>query len=90
MKALECALEKHSIFNTKARKTIVELNKICLNNVFTQQVNQLPKRTALQPVTITHFHWQILLYITSYRRLLVCQVRRTIAVHQLDNRIRNI
>jgi len=34
-KALECALEKHSNINTKARKIIVELNNICLDNVAT-------------------------------------------------------
>jgi len=35
-KRLECALEKHSDFSAEARKIIVELNKICLNNVVTQ------------------------------------------------------
>jgi len=34
-KALECALEKHSKFNTKTRKIIVGLKEICLNNVVT-------------------------------------------------------
>jgi len=32
-KALECALEKHSNFNTNAQKIIVQLNEICVNNV---------------------------------------------------------
>ena len=36
IKALECALEKHSYYSAEARKIIVELNKICLNNVVTQ------------------------------------------------------
>ena len=40
-KALECALEKHSDNSAEARKIIVELNKICLNNVVTQYGNQL-------------------------------------------------
>jgi len=40
-KALECALDKHSKFNTKAREIIVELNKIYLNNVVTQYGDQL-------------------------------------------------
>ena len=41
-KALECAMEKHSlILSTKADKIIVELNKICLNITVTQYGNQL-------------------------------------------------
>jgi len=40
-KALEYSMEKRSIFNTKTRKIIVELNKICLNNSATQFYNQL-------------------------------------------------
>jgi len=40
-KALECALEKHSGCSAEARKIIVELNKICLNNVVTQYGDQL-------------------------------------------------
>ena len=39
--ALECALERHSIFNNEARKSIVELKKICLNNIVTQYGSQL-------------------------------------------------
>jgi len=46
--ALECVLEKDSIFNTKARKIIVKLNKICLNNFVTHFSNQLYiKKTQL-------------------------------------------
>ena len=43
LKALECALEKHSDYSAEARKIIVELNKICLNNVdvVTQYGDQL-------------------------------------------------
>jgi len=33
--------EEKSNFNTKARKIIVKLNKICLNNVVTQYRDQL-------------------------------------------------
>ena len=40
-KALECALEKHSNFNTNAQKIIVKLIEICLNNVVTQYGDQL-------------------------------------------------
>jgi len=40
-KALECALEKHSGYSAEARKIIVELNKISLNNVVTQCGDQL-------------------------------------------------
>jgi len=40
-KALECALKKHSDYSAEARKIIVELNKICLNNVVTQYGDQL-------------------------------------------------
>jgi len=40
-KALECALEKHSNFNTNAQNIIVKLNEICLNNVVTQYGDQL-------------------------------------------------
>ena len=40
-KALECALETHSDYSSEARKIIVELNKICLNNVVTQDGDQL-------------------------------------------------
>jgi len=40
-KALECPLEKHSDYSADARKIIVELNKICLNNVVTQYGDQL-------------------------------------------------
>ena len=40
-KALECALEKPSDYSAEARKIIVELNKICLNNVVTQYGDQL-------------------------------------------------
>ena len=40
-KALECALGKHSDYSAEARKIIVELNKICLNNVVTQYGDQL-------------------------------------------------
>jgi len=40
-KALECALEKHSDYSAEARKIIIELNKICLNNVVTQYGDQL-------------------------------------------------
>jgi len=40
-KVFECALEKHSVFNTKAHKIVAELNKICLNKVLTQYGNQL-------------------------------------------------
>ena len=40
-KALECALEKHSDYSAEARKIIVELNKICLNNVVAQYGDQL-------------------------------------------------
>ena len=40
-KALECALEKHSNYSAEARKIIVELNKICLNNVVTQYGDRL-------------------------------------------------
>ena len=35
-KALGCSLEVHSIFNTRASEIIVELNRICLNNVVLQ------------------------------------------------------
>ena len=38
---LECALEKHSNFNTNAQKIIVKLNEICLNNVVTLYGDQL-------------------------------------------------
>jgi len=38
---LECALEKHSSFNTNAQKIIAKLNEICLNNVATQYGDQL-------------------------------------------------
>jgi len=31
-KPLGCVLDKPSIFNTKARKIVVEQNEICLNN----------------------------------------------------------
>jgi len=40
-KDLECALEKHSNFNTNAQKIIVKLNEICLNNVVMQYGDQL-------------------------------------------------
>ena len=40
-KAPECALEKPSDYSVDARKIIVELNKICLNNVVTQYEDQL-------------------------------------------------
>jgi len=40
-KALECTLETHSDYSSEARKIIVELNKICLNNVVTQDGDQL-------------------------------------------------
>jgi len=40
-KALECALEKHSDYSAEACKIIIELNKICLNNVVTQYGDQL-------------------------------------------------
>jgi len=40
-KALECALEKHSDYSAEARKIIVEMNKICLNNVVTRYGDQL-------------------------------------------------
>ena len=40
-KALECALEKHSGYSAEARKIIVELNKIFLNNMVTQYGDQL-------------------------------------------------
>ena len=40
-KSLECALERHSGDSSEARKIIVELNKICLNNVVTQYGDQL-------------------------------------------------
>ena len=40
-KTLECVLEKHSDYSAEARKIIVELNKICLNNVVTQYGDQL-------------------------------------------------
>jgi len=40
-KAFECALEKHSNFNTNAQRIIVKLNEICLNNVVTQNGDQL-------------------------------------------------
>jgi len=48
-KALECALKKHSNFNTNAQKIIVKLNEICLNNVVTQYGDQLytTKKTVL-------------------------------------------
>jgi len=47
-KALECALEKHSNFNTNAQKIIAKLNEICLNNVVTQYGDQLyTKKTVL-------------------------------------------
>ena len=39
--ALECAFEKDSNFNSKARKIIVELNKICLCNASIQFGDQL-------------------------------------------------
>jgi len=40
-KDLECALERHSIVTTKTRKTITELDDICLNNVVTQNGEQI-------------------------------------------------
>ena len=40
-KALECALEKYSDYSAEACKIIVELNKICLNNVVTQYGDQV-------------------------------------------------
>jgi len=39
-KTLKCVLEKHSKFN-KGQEIIVELNKICRNNVVTQYGDQL-------------------------------------------------
>jgi len=47
-KDLECALEKHSKFN-KAQEIIVELNKICLNNVAAQYGGQLytPQKSGI-------------------------------------------
>ena len=39
-KALECALKKHSDYSAEARKIIVKLIKICLNNVVTQYGDQ--------------------------------------------------
>ena len=66
-KALEYDLEKHFIFNSKARKVIVELNKICLNNAVTQYSNRLC--TQADGITtgdvITLFHWQAFLCVTS-------------------------
>jgi len=56
-KALGCALEKHSIFNTKARTIIVELNKIFLNNVVTIHGNQLYVKKGIgdnHSVTLTN------------------------------------
>jgi len=38
---IECALEKHSDYSAESRKIIVELKKICLNNVVTQYGDQL-------------------------------------------------
>ena len=47
-KPLECALEKHSNFNTKARKIIVKLYKMCLNNAVTNmETNNMPIKTEL-------------------------------------------
>jgi len=47
-KPLEYALEKHSNFNTKARKIIVKLYKMCLNNVVTNmETNNMPIKTEL-------------------------------------------
>jgi len=58
-KVLECALEKHSKFN-KAPEIIVQLNKICLNNVVTQYGDQLyaKKRNCnrWQPLCLTGKH----------------------------------
>ena len=68
--ALECALEKHSDYSTEARKIIVELNKICLNNVVTQYGDQLYiQKNGIKPVITTQSHWPTLLCITSYSRL---------------------
>jgi len=41
IEVLENELEKHSTFNINARKIVVKLNIICLNNVVTQYCNQL-------------------------------------------------
>ena len=37
-KTFECALKRHSIFHTKARKIVVEVNKICPSNVVGQVI----------------------------------------------------
>ena len=65
-KALECAFEKHSDYSAEARKIIVELNKICLNNVVTQYGDQL--YIQKNGIITTKSHWPTLLCITSYSR----------------------
>jgi len=66
-------LEKHSTFNTKAAKIIIELNKIALAklspNMATNYINP-QKRNYNRWQTL--FLWKTLLCITSYSRLLVC------------------
>ena len=69
-KPLECALEKHSDYSAEARKIIVELNKICLNNVVTQYGDQL--YIQKNGIITTQSHWPTLLCITSYSRLGMC------------------
>jgi len=41
IEVLEHELEKHSTFNIIARKIVVKLNTICLNNPILQYCNQL-------------------------------------------------
>jgi len=59
-KYLECVLEKHPNFNTKACKIITGDNHSALS------------------------HWQTLLCITTYSRLLVCYVRQDVACRCKD------
>ena len=76
-KVLECALEKHSKFN-KAPEIIVQLNKICLNNVVTQYGDQL--YTKKNGVVTGDKHSvslaNIAVHYISYSRLLGCYVKQ--------------
>jgi len=46
-KDLECALERHSIVTTKTRKTIAELDNICLNNVVTHHGEEIYNKNRI-------------------------------------------
>ena len=58
IKALECALEKHSNYSAEARKIIVELNKICLNNVVTQYGDQFRYSSEVKHVSTKSAHFR--------------------------------